>query len=120
MKIRGIEGLTVSEIKHELDRGGRFVVFQYVISVLVMTFRRSSPVFFLREGESAGRAALPYTLLTLILGWWGIPWGPIYTIGALSNNFRGGKDVTEQIRNRINLFDLTRKLGQDEVILEQD
>jgi len=24
------------------------------------------------------------------LGWWGIPWGPIYTIASLVRNARGG------------------------------
>jgi ATP-dependent phosphoenolpyruvate carboxykinase len=32
-----------------------------------------------------------------LLGWWGIPWGPIYTIAAVVTNIRGGKDVTAEI-----------------------
>ena len=44
--------------------------------------------------ESAVVKGLPYTLLSLVAGWWGIPWGPIFTIGALYNNLKGGKDVT--------------------------
>ncbi len=35
-----------------------------------------------------------YTLLTLALGWWGIPWGPIYTLEALGANLAGGRRVT--------------------------
>jgi len=27
--------------------------------------------------------SLPFTLLSLLLGWWGNPWGPIYTIQSL-------------------------------------
>jgi hypothetical protein len=27
----------------------------------------------------------------------GIPWGPIYTIGSLIQNFGGGKDVTKEV-----------------------
>jgi hypothetical protein len=40
---------------------------------------------------------LPFSLLSLFLGWWGIPWGPIYTVQALWVNFSGGKDVTREI-----------------------
>ena len=118
MEIRGIEGRTTAEILRELENGARFVRFQYVISILVMTFRRPSPVFFLREGESASKAALPYTLLTLFFGWWGIPWGPIHSIGALSTNFRGGKDITDQVRTQFNIIDLALKLDQDGVEIE--
>ena len=42
--------------------------------------------------------AFPYSLLTLVLGWWGIPWGLIYTPLALMTNFSGGRDVTAEVR----------------------
>jgi hypothetical protein len=35
-------------------------------------------------------AGVPYTLLTLLLGWWGLPYGPIYTLQALAKNNEGG------------------------------
>jgi hypothetical protein len=73
------------------------VFFQYCVSILILTFRRPSDVFFVRSGENAVVKGLPYTLLTLLVGWWGIPWGPIYTIGSLVTNLGGGKDVTEEI-----------------------
>jgi hypothetical protein len=38
-------------------------------------------------------------LPSLVAGWWGIPWGPTFTIGALYNNLRGGKDVTAEVAN---------------------
>ena len=46
------------------------------------------------DGELQG---LPFTLLSLLLGWWGIPWGPIYTIQSLWVNLKGGRDVTQEI-----------------------
>ena len=63
-----------------------------------MTFRRSSDIYFVRAGESAVGKGLGFTLLTLFLGWWGIPWGPIYSIGSISTNLGGGKDVTAAVR----------------------
>jgi len=44
---------------------------------------------------------LPWTGLSLLAGWWGIPWGPIWTVQALVTNFRGGKDVTAEIAGRL-------------------
>jgi len=102
MKIKGIDGLTTEQFKEHLLNGGRFVIFERVISVVVMTFKRSSSIYFIKPGESATKAGIPATLTTLLLGWWGIPWGPIYSIGAIYNNLKGGKDVTEKILEVMN------------------
>ncbi|MDR1154529.1 MAG: hypothetical protein LBL04_07440 [Bacteroidales bacterium] len=101
-QIKNIEGLTVAELNNELSRGGKFVMFQYCVSIVVMTFRRSSDIYFVRAGESTIKHSIGYTLLTLLLGWWGIPWGPIYTIGSLYTNLSGGKDVTREVLNSLN------------------
>ncbi|HEX8882297.1 MAG TPA: hypothetical protein VF749_19785 [Candidatus Acidoferrum sp.] len=99
VKIRGIEGMRAGEIDFEIHRGGRFVFFQYCVSIVVLTFRRASDVYFLRQGENALTKGLPFTLLSLVAGWWGIPWGPIYTLQSVYNNSRGGQDVTESVLN---------------------
>jgi hypothetical protein len=101
MQIRGVEGLTHEQLQSEIARGGRFVLFQYCISVLILTFRRSSDIYFLRVGESATRHSIRFTILSLIAGWWGLPWGPIYTVGALATNLGGGKDVTDEVLQSI-------------------
>ncbi len=92
-KIRGIEGMKYGELDFEIQRGARFVLFQYCISVVVLTFQRPSDIYFLRQGENAAVKGLPFTLLSLVGG--GIPWGPIYTIQSVCNNSRGGKDVAQ-------------------------
>lgn len=97
MKIVGTEGMTVSEVNMELQKGAKFVVYQYCVSIVVLTFKRGSDIHFIRADESAVSKSWPYTLLSLVGGWWGIPWGPIYTIRALTTNLRGGKDVTPQV-----------------------
>ncbi|MHC5057603.1 MAG: hypothetical protein ACYTKD_23255 [Planctomycetota bacterium] len=53
MAISGTEGLTGEEIAAELSRGARFVVFQYCISLAIVTFRRASGIHFIRAGHSA-------------------------------------------------------------------
>lgn len=97
MKIKGLDGLTPQVLEFELNRGGKFVFFYYTISIVILTFRRTSPIYLMRAGEGRIGKALPFTFLTLVLGWWGIPWGPIYTIQSLVANFRGGKDVTAEV-----------------------
>lgn len=97
MKIKGIEGLSGRDIQSELERGGRFVVYSYCISIIVMTFKRPTSIYFLRAGESGFTKGLPFTLISIVFGWWGIPWGPIYTIGSLISNLSGGKNVTGEV-----------------------
>lgn len=97
MRIRGIDNLSTDEIRFEVQRGAKFVLYSYCVSVVVLTFRRTSDVYFLRSGESPVMKGLPWTLLTVLLGWWGIPWGPIYSIQSLILNLSGGKDVTSQL-----------------------
>jgi hypothetical protein len=36
------------------------------------------------------RAGLFYSFVTCLVGWWGIPWGPIYTVQAIYRNCKGG------------------------------
>jgi hypothetical protein len=75
MQIIGIQGMSGAELQREVQRGGRFVVFPYCVSVVLMTFRRSSDIYFLWADESHWSSALHSIILSLALGWWGLPWG---------------------------------------------
>jgi|SRR5918996_4324098 hypothetical protein len=97
-KIVGLEDIkSDGELQLEIQQGGKFVMYQYCISILILTFKRSSNIYFLRHEENPLIKGLPFTLLSLALGWWGIPWGPIYTVQSVWMNFQGGKDVTQEI-----------------------
>jgi hypothetical protein len=100
MHIQGLQGMSAQEIQLELQRGARFVVYSYCVSLIVITFRRQSQTYFVRAGERRLGKSLPSTLLTILLGWWGIPWGPIYSVQALLTNFKGGRDVTADFAPR--------------------
>ncbi len=97
MKIIGTEGLDGQQIALELQLGAKFVIYEYCVSIVILTFKRPSNIYFIRPGESAVRKGLGFSIISLLLGWWGIPWGPIYTIGSLITNFKGGKDVTQEM-----------------------
>ncbi len=96
MRIQGINGMTPEELVEELGDGGRFVFFEYCISCFVFSLRRPTDVFWLPGHKWGWVRGLPYTLLTLCLGWWGLPWGLIYTPLTLVTNLAGGCDVTDQ------------------------
>jgi hypothetical protein len=101
-QIKNIEGLTVDEINRELSNGAKFVVFEYCVSIVVMTFKRGSNIHFIKAGQSTVKYSIGLTLLTLVFGWWGIPWGPIYTFGAIFTNLGGGTDVTQDVLRAMN------------------
>ena len=97
MKIKNADNLTVQDVQWEVNNGAKFVIFEYTVSILVMTFKRPTDVYFLRAGESHWGKSMPFTILTAIAGWWGLPWGLIYTPMAIYTNLSGGKDVTHEI-----------------------
>jgi hypothetical protein len=101
-RIIGIDGMTHDELNNELAQGARFVTYQYCISVIIMSFRRGSNIHFIRNGESAVKRGLGFVALTAALGWWGIPWGPIFSIQSLATNLGGGKDVTDAVLKSLN------------------
>jgi hypothetical protein len=106
MKIIGIESMTPKQISDEIDNGAKFVIYTYCISAILVTFRRSSDIYFIKPGQNSVVKGLQWSLLTFVLGWWGIPWGPIYSIGALSTNLSGGKNVTDKIRTSLDIHEL--------------
>jgi len=101
VKVIGIEGLQPEQVAEELQRGAKFVIYQYCISIIVMTFKRGSDIYYIRPGENRIVKGLGFTLLSLVAGWWGFPWGPIYTITSLVTNLGGGKDVTAEVASSI-------------------
>jgi hypothetical protein len=101
MQINGIEGMSADQIRQEVRNGGRFVIFQYVISILIMSFNRPSDIYFVRADEKSWNKGIGHTILSFFLGWWGFPWGLIYTPMAIYTNLMGGKDVTNEVLSSI-------------------
>ncbi len=75
MKILGLEGLDAAGLSAEVRQGGRFVIYQYCISLLVIMFKRASSIYFLRNGQSAVAKGLGFSLVSLLFGWGGCPGG---------------------------------------------
>jgi hypothetical protein len=111
MGIKNVEGLTNNDIRDLVAQGGKFVMYKYCISIVIMTFNRPSDFYFIRPGESRIVPGLGYLFISFFLGWWGIPWGPIYTISNISSILGGGKDYTHEILAHINQNDPTYGVG---------
>ncbi|GEM_PF-4892691 len=67
------------------------------------TFLSAKP--YVRANRSTGLGALGCGACSLLFGWWGFPWGIIYTPISLWHNARGGSDHTHEV--------LTAYLGND-------
>jgi len=98
-RIYGIEGLMEDDITYELKKGAKFVIYQYCVSAIIVSFKLNSVVYFIKNGESAVVKGLPFTIFSAVIGWWCIPWGLIYTVKVIKNNFKGGINVTDKIMN---------------------
>lgn len=101
MRLRSLDELTPTQLEALLAAGDRLVFFEYCISCVLLTLRRPSDLYVVRAGDWAVLRGLPYTLVSVLLGWWGLPWGLIYTPLVLLTNLSGGRDVTAEIRSRL-------------------
>ncbi|MEZ0300222.1 MAG: hypothetical protein ACAI35_27515, partial [Candidatus Methylacidiphilales bacterium] len=68
------------------------------------TIQYNSPPHYQTSYTASIIQSLPYSFVTLFCGWWGFPWGPVYTLSALGINLTGGKNLTNEFLN-----DLCRK-----------
>jgi len=102
--IDGVETMTAARLIEEIEAGGRFVLYTWCVSPLVMTIQRPTNIKYVGPHESRVGKGLPYGLVTLLLGWWGIPWGPIHSIGSLVRWLRGGNDLTATILQDVDKF----------------
>lgn len=76
--------------------GERLVFFEYCISLVFVTLRRPSRLYRLPPGAWGVWRGLPYAAVSLLLGWWGVPWGLIYTPLTLWTDLKGGREVTAE------------------------
>jgi hypothetical protein len=102
MKIKNINGLSAADLQQQVSEGGRFVYFAYTVSLFIITFRDTSGVYLIRSGENTIGKSFIFTIVTLLAGWWGIPFGPKFTWQAIRTNWKGGKDVTDDVMDVVN------------------
>lgn len=62
----------------------RFVIFYDTVSVIVVTTK--TPRYGIFCSKCAAKVSLKASLKTMLFGWWGFPFGPIYSIMSLYTN----------------------------------
>ena len=67
--------------------------FYFTISVGIVSMKCPTQ-YFVGQYESSGMRSLKYTVLSLLFGWWGFPWGIVYTIQSVKRNISGGDIIT--------------------------
>ena len=115
-KLKRVEGLSLDQLKEEIKKGGRFIIFPYTISLFITRYMFSS-AYFIRQGEEVSQFSKKYSLRTALFGWWGLVggFGPVNSIKSLAMNRKGGLDITGDI-----MVNLTEKsLQKQEVEIEQ-
>jgi len=59
-QIKNINGLSVQQVRDMVYQGGKFVIFPYTVSAVVMTFKRSSDIYFIKPGESSAKHGIGF------------------------------------------------------------
>jgi hypothetical protein len=67
----------------------RYVIYRHVISAVFVTWRAAQQGIFC--SQCGAKHAYRASGKTWLLGWWGIPWGPIYSAQAIFSNMFGGE-----------------------------
>jgi hypothetical protein len=117
--IKKTSGLTLQQFYDGIAQGGRIVMYGYCVSILALTFRLVSSPHFIKAGERISKYRLGYNIRSLLFGWWGLPWGPVYTIDMIKINFKngGGMDITDEILEKVKLkyetFDKGKVFDED-------
>jgi hypothetical protein len=71
----------------------RYAIFFEIKSFIFASHKTARQGIFC--AECAGKEALKASAITWVLGWWGIPWGPIWSLEAIAKNLFGGTQPRE-------------------------
>jgi hypothetical protein len=86
-----------NELREYIGRGYRCVRFLRCTSIGFSTIERRSRVYLTENWQERYLRGLGYSVLSLALGPWGVPWGLWLTARSVWINLTGGEDVTEEI-----------------------
>ncbi len=104
------DGMTMEQLRAQVARGGRFLIFWYCISPIAFTVKLYSRSIFVPAGESPLPLIRKYNLISFIFGWWCPSPGLKYTVRYTSLNRKGGVDVTDEIMSNLDEEGLRNKI----------
>jgi curved DNA-binding protein CbpA len=67
----------------------RYVIYRYAFSAVFFTWRAVRQSVFC--SDCGARCAYHASAVTWLLGWWGIPFGPVFSLQAIFSNLAGGE-----------------------------
>lgn len=102
LHLRWNQELSRQQLRAALERGDRCVRFRYVLSFVFVTCDYESTVHLMPATSDGTWRGLPYCLITMLFGWWGLPYGPIQSVAAIRSWMDGGEDVTDEIWDWLN------------------
>jgi hypothetical protein len=100
--LAGSRPLFAEELRSRVSAGARIVRFEFCFSLVVFTIRRQSPLYLTDSWQERYIRGLWYSLVAIVLGPWGVPWGLIFTPWSVWVNLTGGVDETELVMARLN------------------
>jgi len=71
----------------------RYIIFFQVTSFIILTIR--TPIQGIFCPKCAESKAIQSTMVTWLLGWWGLPWGLFYSVSTIFQNLFGGSKPNE-------------------------
>jgi hypothetical protein len=89
---RHIEPLTCSRCQ-KIAVQPRYIIFWTVISLIFVTRRTPTQGIFC--SQCASSAAWQSAIVSGLFGWWGFPWGPLWTFPTILQTALGGERRTE-------------------------
>ncbi len=76
------------------------VRYETCFSIVFMTMRNKTPMF-LKDSAPARKSQITASILSYLFGWWGIPFGLIFTPVVVANNIRSAdKMAVEDVIKR--------------------
>jgi hypothetical protein len=66
----------------------RYVIYYTAISLVFFSTRQAKQGIFCPK--CINKKLINSTIISMIFGWWGFPWGPIYTVQTLFHNLKKG------------------------------
>jgi len=67
--------------------------YYFTVSAAIVSMKVPTR-FFIDQCHSTGLHSAANTLISFIFGWWGFPWGIVYTIQSIAKNLKGGDSTT--------------------------
>lgn len=92
-----LEAHSPEEVHEYVRRGWRCVRFERCTSFLIATIRIQSRIYLTENWQDRYLRGLGYSLFSLLLGPWGVPWGLYLTVSSVWVNLTGGIDVTDEV-----------------------